>query len=330
MAQKLGFIKIAFRVKLYLVQFMDRNQVSNMPLKIFKGLTTADVAKSRSEAGLAKGPSELTKIKYIIAVAAGKGGVGKSAVTVNLALALRQKGLAVGILDADVYGPSVRKMLPEDRFPSQRDSMITPALCAGIKVISIAYFRKDTEAAAIRAPIANSLIQQFIRNVEWGELDFLLIDCPPGTGDVQLTLSQNAQLSSALIITTPQEIALLDVRKAIQLFEMTKIPILGIVENMSYYWHEKSGEKLYLFGQGGGEKLALEKGVPFLGAVPIDPLIGTCADKGQALVFRNEPEAERAKSAFSELADRLLIHSKTLAKEQETALSHFQLLWRDM
>lgn len=269
-------------------------------------------------------------IKHIIGVAAGKGGVGKSSLTVNLALALSQKGLNIGVLDADVYGPSIRMMLPEEQFPSMRGTTIFPALSFGIKTISVAYFRKDNEASAVRAPIANSLIQQFLNGVDWGELDILLIDFPPGTGDVQLTLSQKAQLSGALIVTTPQEISLLDVRKAVHLFNELKVPILGIVENMSYYLDEKSGERIHLFGKGGGEKLSKEAGVPFLGEIPLDPMIGKCLDRGEALLFKNDQKAEGAKNSFLTLAEDVLRHLAGLKEEAEGALKHFQLIWRDM
>jgi ATP-binding protein involved in chromosome partitioning len=209
------------------------------------------------------GLNPLANVQTIVAIAAGKGGVGKSSVTVNLGLALQAQGYQVGIMDTDIYGPSIRKMMPEDRLPLQKGTLIQPALCRGIKMISMAYFRKEDEAAAVRAPIANSLISHFIKNVQWGPLDFLLMDFPPGTGDVQLTLGQQAHLSGALMVTTPQEVAVLDVRKAISLFQQIKVPIIGIVENMSYYQSSEQMEPVYLFGRGGGERLAKETGTPF-------------------------------------------------------------------
>ena len=159
-------------------------------------------------------------IKHVVAIAAGKGGVGKSTVTVNLALALQSLGKRVGILDADIYGPSVRKMLPEEQPPAQQGNQLIPATChGGIRMMSMAYFRTEKEAAAVRAPVATGIIKQFLQTIVWGELDYLLIDFPPGTGDIQLTLSQQAHLVGALMVTTPQEVALLDVRKAMHLFE---------------------------------------------------------------------------------------------------------------
>lgn len=261
------------------------------------------------------------KPPQVIAIAAGKGGVGKSTVTVNLALALKALGMRVGVLDSDIYGPSMRKMLPEDTMPSQQGDRIIPAFCQGIKMISMAYFRKENEAAAVRAPIANGLITQFVHKVEWGDLDFLLIDFPPGTGDVQLTLSQQANLTGALMVTTPQEVALLDVRKAMHLFEQVKVPIIGIVENMSYYLND--GVPLYLFGKGGGERLACESRVPFLGTIPIDPAISRCGDEGSSLLARDDAQATPAVKAFIALAEEV---AGQCEKQQ---LPQLQLKWKD-
>ena len=204
--------------------------------------------------------------QHIIAVAAGKGGVGKSSITVHLALALARAGHSVGVLDADLYGPSLRCMLPEDRLPGQKGPSLIPARSQGISVLSMAHFRRDNEATAVRAPIANKVVQQFLTQVEWGSIDFLLIDFPPGTGDIQLTLAQGARISGALMVTTPQQVAVLDVRKAMSLFNDVQVPIIGVVENMSYY-EEASGERVALFGEGGGALLAQEVGVPFLGKI---------------------------------------------------------------
>lgn len=277
-----------------------------------------------------KAAPPLASIQSIIAIAAGKGGVGKSSVTVNLALALKAQGYCVGIMDTDIYGPSVRKMLPEDRLPSQKGEIIQPALCAGIKMISMAYFRKEHEATAVRAPIANGLISHFIKNVAWGELDFLLIDFPPGTGDIQLTLAQKANLTGAIMVTTPQEVALLDVKKAMYLFDQVKVPILGIVENMSYYMPPHLEDPLYLFGQGGGERLAKETGYPFLGQIPIDPLLCSCGDKGDSL-FALDPEAKLGITrSFTQLAAQVVSHVDALKSQMDTTLAHVELIWKEM
>lgn len=244
------------------------------------------------------GPSQ------IIGIAAGKGGVGKSTLTVNLARALHHQGHSVGILDADVYGPSIRRMLPEDRPPIQKGPTLVPAICSGISMISMAYFRKEGEAAAVRAPIANSLIQHFLSQVEWGPLDYLLIDFPPGTGDVQLTLCQKARLTGALMVTTPQEISLMDVRKAIHLFQQVQVPLLGVLENMSYYCDEK-GTLHYLLGKGGGERLAAEFCVPFFGQIPIAETLSLCSDLGKSPFQMQGMDAQMVSKAFLALAERM-------------------------
>lgn len=272
--------------------------------------------------------SKTSKAAHAVAIAAGKGGVGKSTVAVNLALALRLAGYSVGIMDADIYGPSIRRMLPEDVMPAQKGEKITPALCRDIRMISMAYFRKENEAAAVRAPIANGLMGQFLQNIEWGYLDFLLIDFPPGTGDIQLTLSQQADLSGAIMVTTPQEVAVMDVRKAVNLFDHVSVPIIGVVENMSYY-QDNTGKRIHLFGQGGGRRLAQEIGAPFLGEIPIDPNVCRCGDEGQSL-FSNPAEPSSATQAFHSFAEAFVAHVTTLKQHSQEHLTSFELNWKDM
>ena len=272
----------------------------------------------------------LQEVKHVIAIAAGKGGVGKSTVTVNLAHALKKIGFSVGVMDTDIYGPSIRKMLPEDRLPSQKEEIIIPALSSGIKVISMAYFRREDEAAAVRAPIANGVVTQFIKQVEWGKLDFLLIDFPPGTGDIQLTLAQQANLRGAIMVTTPQDVAVLDVRKAMHLFEQVKIPVIGIVENMSYYHHAKTDEMLYLFGRGGGDRLAREKGVPFLGQIPIEPTLSMSGDTGLSLFNADPQQQTAAVKAFIKLAEQVKSHADLLQDANAKVLQQFELVWKDV
>jgi ATP-binding protein involved in chromosome partitioning len=264
--------------------------------------------------------------RHLIGIAAGKGGVGKSSVTVNLALALKEMGYSVGVLDADVYGPSIRAMLPEDTAPKQQGDQIIPAVCSGIQMISMAYFRKEGEAAAVRAPIANGMIQQFMKQVAWGALDYLLIDFPPGTGDIQLTLAQQGNLTGAVMVTTPQEVALLDVRKAMNLFDHVKVPIIGVVENMSYYLHEATGERLFLFGKGGGERLAAQSGVPLLGQVPIDPLICRTGDLGLSLFSQKEASSALA---FRAIAKALAYEVEILTESSRGCLKSFELAWTE-
>lgn len=233
-------------------------------------------------------------IRYTLGIAAGKGGVGKSTVTVNLALGLQKLGYAVGILDADIYGPSLNRLLPLETPPAQDGESIVPAVSKGIKLISLSHFREDGEALAVRAPIANRVILQFLQDVKWGELDCLLIDFPPGTGDVQLTLLQEAKIHAALLVTTPQEVALLDVRRAATMFDQMKTPLLGVVENMSYFV-DPAGARHYPLGQGGGKRLAQERGLPLLGEIPMDGALAACSDAGVS-IYQTYPETAIARS----------------------------------
>lgn len=221
-------------------------------------------------------------IKSVIAVGAGKGGVGKSTISVNLALALKERGWRVGILDADVYGPSIKQMLPKGLEPvnnPENVERLLPAMAFGMPFISVANFRK--EASILRAPLANQIIEQFLDLIDWGDLDFLIIDFPPGTGDIQLTLMQKAAISGALVVTTPQKVSVLDVRKAVQLFQKLHIPILGVVENMSFL--EIDGVKTTPFGSGGGALLSEEFGIPLLTQLPLYSKLSELGDEGKSL-----------------------------------------------
>lgn len=272
-------------------------------------------------------PHNLASIRHVIAIAAGKGGVGKSSLSVNLALSLQKKGWKVGLMDADLYGPSLKKMLPEEVPISQHPEVkerIIPAQSRDIKMISMAYFLADGNPASVRAPIANGIIKQFIHLVDWGELDFLLIDFPPGTGDIQLTLIQEGALSGAILVTTPQEIALLDVAKATEMFRQMQVPIVGLVENMSYY-STGDGHMSYPFGQGGGEKFALENGLYFLGKVPIEAEVSRCCDQGLSL-FDAAPECLAA-VAFSQVAEKMREQVESFEALNGTRLKNFDVLW---
>lgn len=227
-----------------------------------------------------KGPST---IKRVIAVAAGKGGVGKSFVAVHLARALASLGLQVGLLDADLYGPSSKRMLPEEKPPKRLPEGLLPAEASGIKLLSIAHFRSEDEASLVRAPIANGLIATFVDEALWGPLDVLIVDFPPGTGDIQLTLCQKLKFFGALLVTTPQKIALMDVLKSLKLFEEMRVPILGVVENMSYLLDPESGKKFSPFGDRGGEVFCRSTGVPLLLKIPLDEKACLASDEGKAL-----------------------------------------------
>lgn len=265
------------------------------------------------------------RIRHIIAIAAGKGGVGKSTVAVNIALALKKQGYKVGILDADLYGPSIQKMLPCDRLPSQKGEWLFPGLAMGLKIISMAHFSEEGKAKAVRAPIANSIITQFLERVDWEGLDFLLIDFPPGTGDIQITLAQKAKIEGAVMVTTPQEVAGIDVLKAIDLFKAVNIPILGVIENMSYLKVEGRTEPLKPFGSGGGDKIARSAGSPLLAKVPIEEAISASCDRGVSL-FTAEG-AEEAKQAFTAAAKEVASY---LEEHQGEGMPGFKMEWRNL
>lgn len=247
-----------------------------------------------------------SSIKKIIAVAAGKGGVGKSFVTIALARALKLKGFKVGILDADLCGPSVQKMMPEDKPPYKEADQLQPAISEGILTLSMAHFRKEHESIVIRAPIANQLIEQFIRKTDWGRLDVLIIDFPPGTSDIALSVAQLAPLDGALLVTTPQEVSLLDVRRAAKMFIDTGVNIIGIVENMSFFQDPISSVKHRLFSEGGGAILSNELGVPLIAEIPLVPQAGRLSDLGFSLFLSEEAELINLQNIFCQIADRVM------------------------
>ncbi|MBP9035479.1 MAG: iron-sulfur cluster carrier protein ApbC [Pseudomonadales bacterium] len=229
----------------------------------------------------------LDSVRNLIAVASGKGGVGKSTTAVNLALALQREGARVGLLDADIYGPSQQIMLgvPEDRRPEGREgNFIVPIEAHGLQTMSMGYLVTEKTAMVWRGPMASSALQQMITQTLWRDLDYLVVDMPPGTGDIQLTLAQKAPVSGAVIVTTPQDIALLDCKKGIEMFAKVGIPVLGVVENMAVHVCSHCGHAEHLFGAGGGERVAREYGVPLLGALPLDIRIREQTDGGKPTV----------------------------------------------
>lgn len=238
----------------------------------------------------------LDDIKNIIAIASGKGGVGKSTVAVNLAVALAKSGAAVGLLDADIYGPSQVGMLgSQGAEPDIGDNVLHPSYKHGISFVSMALLANDDTPVIWRAPMAMKMIHQFLSNVTWGELDYLVVDLPPGTGDVQLTLAQQAQLTGAVIVTTPQDVALNVARKGLRMFEQVNVPIIGIVENMSGFVCGHCNKETAIFDQGGGRRMADEIGVPFLGSLPLDPAIMMSGENGVP-VLESAPDSLAAKS----------------------------------
>lgn len=249
-------------------------------------------------------PVQYPNLGRIIAISSGKGGVGKSTVAVNLAISLAKAGKRVGIMDADIYGPNMPLMLGVDAAPAVRDEKIIPLEAHGIKVISLGFLIEKDQPAIWRGPIVMKIITQFLRDVNWGQLDYFLVDMPPGTGDAQLSLVQATQVHGAVVVTTPQQVAVGDALRGVKMFERTAVPVLGIVENMSYFENPETGRPIALFGSGGGERLAAECDLPLLGQVPIDPRIQEGGDTGRPIVSA-EPESKAAK-AFSAIADRVM------------------------
>jgi ATP-binding protein involved in chromosome partitioning len=231
-------------------------------------------------------PQQITipGVKHMVAVASGKGGVGKSTVATNLALALHAHGKRVGLLDADIYGPSIPIMMGiKEVFDPQTTQF--PLERYGLKLMSMGFLVKPETAMIWRGPMVHKYLSSFLTQIPWGELDFLIIDLPPGTGDAQLTMTQTVRLAGAVIVTTPQDVSLIDARKGLEMFRQVRVPVLGIVENMSYFMGE-DGKRYEIFRHGGGRKLAAEAGVPYLGEVPIDPRIAECGDQGDPIVHR--------------------------------------------
>ncbi len=237
-------------------------------------------------------------VQNIIAVGSGKGGVGKSTIAVNLAISLAKLGYAVGLMDADVYGPNVPLMMGVRAAPHAIGQRIQPLEAHGIRIMSMGFLNPGDKPLVWRGPMLNNVIQQFLRNVDWGTLDYLIIDLPPGTGDVQLTLIQTTPLTGAVVVTTPSDVSLEDARKAVHMFEQVREQVLGIVENMSYLEH--NGERIYVFGKGGGARTAELMKVPLLAEIPLDEKTRAGGDSGQPIATAKEPN--RQVTLFEKLA----------------------------
>ena len=242
-------------------------------------------------------------VQYLVAIGSGKGGVGKTTVSVNLAIALTRMGRKVGLLDADVYGPNVPLMMGTHETPHGHAESIRPIEKYGVKLMSMGFLNPGDKPLVWRGPMLHSVIQQFLRKVEWGELDYLLIDLPPGTGDVALSLIQSAPLSGAVVVTTPSDVSLEDARKAVNMFSQVRVPILGMVENMSYLIAPGSGERIDVFGQGGGKRTASDMGITFLGELALDPDVRIGGDSGHPVTTRADGDPHAA--PFLGLAERL-------------------------
>jgi len=274
--------------------------VGNVTIKVSDKITPHEVQK---------GLKPLPNVKNIIAVASGKGGVGKSTTAVNLALALQAEGATVGILDADIYGPSQPRMLGAQQRPDSKDGKsLEPVQSHGLQSMSIGYLIEEETPMIWRGPMVTQALEQLLNETHWRELDYLVIDLPPGTGDTQLTLSQKIPVSGAIIVTTPQDIALLDARKGLKMFEKVSVPVLGVVENMSTHICSQCGHEEHIFGEGGGQRMAEQHNVQFLGALPLDIRIREEADNGTPTVVA-EPDGpialiyrEIARKAAAKLA----------------------------
>ena len=259
-----------------------------------------------------EGPPKLPVegVEHVVAVGSGKGGVGKTTVAVNLAVALAAQGRKVGLMDADVYGPNVPRMMGVEPQPMTAGEKIQPLENFGVKVMSMGFLNPENRPLIWRGPMLHGVIQDFLRRVDWGRLDFLVVDLPPGTGDVQLSLLQTTPISGAVVVTTPSDVSLEDARKAVLMFRKVRAEILGIVENMSYLIAPGSKERIDVFGTGGGRRVAEELNVHFLGELPLDPEIRAGGDSGNPIALRdsNDPNAR----AFHKLARRVV------ARIQET------------
>ena len=250
------------------------------------------------------GAMRIPGIKHVFAVASGKGGVGKSTVAANLAVALEQTGARVGLCDCDIYGPSISLMFgTRERPTATEENKIVPIEQYGLRLMSMGFLLDDTSPAILRGPMVTRYTQQFLRQVEWGELDYLVLDLPPGTGDIQLTIVQTVALSGAIIVTTPQEVALIDARKAATMFDKVNVPVLGLIENMSYFMSPSDGKRYDIFGSGGGEREAKRLRVPLLGQIPIDIATREAGDRGIPVV--SEDRQSPVSTEFKRIAEGL-------------------------
>ncbi len=282
-----------------------KDQIKQQAEDLIKSLGAGKISISMKAKTFQKTAGRLLEgVNHVVAVASGKGGVGKSTVATNLALALHALGARVGLLDADIYGPSIPLMMGIRERPKVLDEKrLVPLHHHGIKMMSIGFLMPEDQALVWRGPMVAQALTQFMRDVEWGELDYLIVDMPPGTGDAQLTMSQAIQLTGAVVVTTPQDVALMDARRGVGMFQKVNVPILGIVENMSYYVCPKCNHRADIFSNGGGQKAAEEYEVPFLGEIPLDLETRVAGDAGTPIVTA-KPESTNAK-AFLEIGKRL-------------------------
>src|SRR5258707_148455 len=313
----LGFIKdlkidngdVSFRIVLTTPACPVKSEMEAAAYELVASINGVRSVKVTMDAEVPKGRGlgdkvSVPGVKNIVAVSSGKGGVGKSTVAVNLAVSLALDGAKVGLMDADVYGPNVPIMLGAgDARPEIDVNKLIPVEAYGVKLISMAVLQPGDKPLIVRGPILHGLVKQFLTDVKWGELDYLIVDMPPGTGDVQLSLAQLVPVQGAVLVTTPQEVALIDVRRALRMFETVAVPVLGIIENMSYFIAPDTGTRYNIFGEGGGARVAGEYGVPFLGSVPMGIEVREGGDTGVPVVV-GRPESPQAQ-AFRKVAEEV-------------------------
>jgi ATP-binding protein involved in chromosome partitioning len=281
---------------------------SERALRAMEGVRSAkvliDIHAPPGGAGAGIGATRIPGVRHVIAVASGKGGVGKSTIAANLAVALQQTGARVGLCDCDIYGPSISLMFgTRERPMATEENKIIPIKQDGLRLMSMGFLLDDTSPAILRGPMVTRYTQQFLRQVEWGELDYLVLDLPPGTGDIQLTIVQTVALSGAIIVTTPQEVALIDARKAATMFDKVNVLVLGLIENMSYFMSPSDGKRYDIFGSGGGEREARRLRVPLLGQIPIDIATREAGDRGIPIVSENRHSPVAAE--FKRIAEEI-------------------------
>ena len=283
----------------------DQSEAALMTLSgVEEAVVRIDIQAPPQPAAAGAGATVIPGIRHVIAVASGKGGVGKSTVAANLAVALRQTGASVGLCDCDLYGPSVAMMFGSRERPmATEENIIIPIEVAGLKLMSMGFLLEDDSPAVLRGPMVTRYTQQFLRQVEWGKLDYLVLDLPPGTGDIQLTIVQTVELAGAVIVTTPQEVALIDARKAVSMFAKVNVPVLGLVENMSYFVCPSDQQRYDIFGSGGGERESKRLGVPLLGQIPIDIATRESGDRGMPITQADRKSA--VSQAFVQIGNKI-------------------------
>ncbi|MGQ0551898.1 MAG: Mrp/NBP35 family ATP-binding protein [Planctomycetota bacterium] len=298
-------------------------------VRALPGVTSVQVELAAQVRNQRPAGSVMPNVKHVIAVASGKGGVGKSTAAANIALALAREGAAVGLLDADIYGPSMPTMFGTSARPLPAGgNRFHPVFAHGLKLMSIGFVVDPDQPMVWRGPMVHGALTQFLEQCEWGALDYVIVDMPPGTGDAQLTLTQRAPLSGAIIVTTPQQVSLIDARKGLKMFEQVKVPLLGILENMAYFICDGCSKEHEIFRRGGGRRTALELGVPFLGEVPLETAVPISGDEGLPIVAR-APESAAAKAFVSvarEVARQLAVRSMNAPPAPEAG--ELRMAWK--